>query len=82
MPHDDLPESMRADYDERQEYVVSSQRIRDELGFEERVPLSEGLRRTIEWERANPPEGVSFDYTAEDEALARRNRAHGAETHH
>jgi NAD-dependent epimerase/dehydratase family protein len=82
MPHDDLPESMRADYDERQEYVVSSQRIRDELGFEERVPLSEGLRRTIEWERANPPDGVSFDYAAEDEALGRRNRAHGAETHH
>jgi nucleoside-diphosphate-sugar epimerase len=82
VPHDEMPESMRSDYDERQEYVVSSQRIRDELGYEERVPVSEGLRRTIEWERANPPEGVSFDYTAEDEALARRNRAHGAETHH
>jgi nucleoside-diphosphate-sugar epimerase len=66
-----LPESMRMDYDERQEYVVSSDRIRNELGYEERVPLAEGLQRTIDWERANPPDGVSFDYGAEDEALAR-----------
>ena len=82
MPHEDLPEPMRADYDERQEFVVGSSRIREELGYEERVPLIEGLRRTIEWERANPPEGVSVDYAAEDEALGRRNRAHGAATHH
>ncbi len=66
-----LPESMQADYDSRQEYVVSSNLIRDELGYEERVPLVEGLRRTIEWERANPPEGVELDYAAEDETLAR-----------
>jgi len=66
-----LPESMRADFDEQQEYVVSSDRIRNELGYEERVQLAEGLRRTIEWERANPPESVTFDYEAEDEALAR-----------
>jgi nucleoside-diphosphate-sugar epimerase len=66
-----LPESLHSDLDERQEYVVSSGLIRGELGYEERVSLTEGLRRTIEWERANPPEGVELDYAAEDEALAR-----------
>jgi nucleoside-diphosphate-sugar epimerase len=65
-----LPESLRMDYDERQEYVVSSDLIRRELGYEERVPLAEGLRRTIDWERANPPPDVERDYEAEDRALA------------
>lgn len=71
VPSEALPESMRADYDERQEFVVSSDRIRVELGYEEHVSLTEGLRRTIEWERANPPEGREPDYTAEDEVLER-----------
>jgi nucleoside-diphosphate-sugar epimerase len=62
---------MQWDFDDRQEYVVSSDRIRDELGYEERVPLAEGVGRTIEWERANPPDGVELDYAAEDETLAR-----------
>ncbi len=66
-----LPESLHSDLDERQEYVVSSGLIRGELGYEERVSLTEGLHRTMEWERANPPEGVELDYAAEDEALAR-----------
>jgi nucleoside-diphosphate-sugar epimerase len=70
VPHEVMPESMRSDYDERQEYVVSSDRIRSELGYEERVLLDEGLRRTIEWERANPPAGAESDYEAEDRALA------------
>ena len=65
-----LPGSLRSDLDERQEYVVSSELIRDELGYEERVPLTEGLRRTIEWERANPPQGAEPDYAAQDRALA------------
>lgn len=75
VPTELLPESLRPDFDERQEYVVSSERIRDELGYEERVPLTEGLRRTIEWERANPPEEFVPDYEAEDRALARLARS-------
>ena len=70
VPPEILPESLRPSFDERQEFVVSSERIRAELGYEERVPLAEGLRRTIEWERANPPRGVDPDYEAEDRALA------------
>lgn len=71
VPAETLPESMQWDFDDSQEYVVSSELIRRELGYEERVPLVEGLRRTIEWERANPPDGVELDYAAEDETLAR-----------
>ena len=71
VPPELLPDSMQWDFDERQEYVVSSDLIRQELGYEERVSLTEGLRRTIDWERANPPEGVELDYAAEDETLAR-----------
>jgi nucleoside-diphosphate-sugar epimerase len=41
--------------DLRQDYVVDSNRIRDELGYAEMVDPVEALRRTIEWERANPP---------------------------
>jgi nucleoside-diphosphate-sugar epimerase len=70
VPTEILPESLRSDFDERQEYVVSSDRIREELGYEEHVPLTEGLRRTIGWERANPPQDAEPDYEAEDRALA------------
>jgi dTDP-D-glucose 4,6-dehydratase len=55
--------------------VLDSGRIRTELGWGEEVPLAEGLRRSIEWARAHPPEELdaqAFDYSAEDEWLARR----------
>jgi 2-alkyl-3-oxoalkanoate reductase len=32
--------------------TVSTQRIRDELGWEPRIDLDEGLRRTEEWLRS------------------------------
>jgi nucleoside-diphosphate-sugar epimerase len=56
-----------------QHWVVSSERIRRELGYRESVPLEEAIRRTIAWERNNPPQGATFhqfDYAAEDAALA------------
>ena len=60
---------------------MDSTRIRTELGYSESVPLDEALRRTVEWEQANPPHQIDparFDYAAEDEAVAayqeRRNR--------
>ena len=55
-----------------QEIVYDTSRLRRELGYEEPVSEAEALRRTIEWERANPPAQVDpaqFDYTAEDRAL-------------
>ena len=49
-------------------------RIRAEVGYVEPVPLDEALRRTVEWERENPPQHVDtaqYDYAAEDEAISR-----------
>ena len=43
-----------------------------ELGYREIVPLDEAIRRTVEWERANPPLAINpqqFDYAAEDAAM-------------
>jgi hypothetical protein len=54
-----------------QHLVASSERIRTELGYRELLPREEAIRRTIEWERANPPAQplAQFDYEAEDAAL-------------
>jgi len=56
-----------------QPLVTDSTRIRQELGYAERVPREQALRQTIDWQRANPPEQVDparFDYDAEDKLLA------------
>ncbi|PYX82629.1 MAG: NAD-dependent dehydratase [Acidobacteria bacterium] len=56
-----------------QHWVASSERIRGELAYREPVPLEEAIRRSAEWEAANPPVGATFyqfDYAAEDAALA------------
>ena len=56
-----------------QHWEADSSRIRRELGYLEPVPLEDAIRRTIMWERSNPPGEFSFhrfDYTAEDAALS------------
>jgi nucleoside-diphosphate-sugar epimerase len=71
-PADRLPESMRDSINVAQPLVGDTSRIRNELGYRERIPRAEGLRRTIAWERANPPAPIdptAFDYAAEDEVL-------------
>jgi hypothetical protein len=43
------------------------------LGYAEGTAPDEALRRTVAWERANPPEQIDpalFDYAEEDAALA------------
>jgi len=73
LPKDRMPLHLRVSYRMDQHWVVSTRRIRDELGFSERVALQQALARTIEWERANPPAPVDpaeFNYAAEDAALA------------
>lgn len=61
-----------------QHWVVDTGRIRRELGYAESVPREEAIRRTVEWERADPPSRIDpaefFDYAAEDAALAALNR--------
>ncbi len=52
-----------------QHWAADTSRIRNELGYREPVPRPEAIRRTIEWERAHPPERwdpAQFDYEAED----------------
>lgn len=56
-----------------QHWVADPSRIRAELGYRERVPRTEAVRRTVEWERANPPaQSPPPDYAAEDAAMAGR----------
>jgi nucleoside-diphosphate-sugar epimerase len=72
VPGGRLPEHLRDDYDYAQDWSLDSSRIREELGYAEITPPGEAMRRTVEWERANPPKEVDpaeFDYAAEDAAL-------------
>jgi nucleoside-diphosphate-sugar epimerase len=74
LPREHLPKHLLRDLDYRHDVSLSSARIRAELGYSERLPFEEGLRRTIAWERANPPDvgPGPFDYEAEDRALSAR----------
>jgi nucleoside-diphosphate-sugar epimerase len=72
----EAPASVRIEGNLAQHLVADTTRIRSELGYREPVAREEAIRRTIAWERANPPRTVdqaSFDYDAEDDA-ARRAR--------
>jgi nucleoside-diphosphate-sugar epimerase len=72
LPADRMPQHLRAPYEPRQDLVVDVTRFRTELGFTEPVTIEEGLRRTIAWERANPPQAGDpgpTEYAAEDAAL-------------
>jgi nucleoside-diphosphate-sugar epimerase len=71
LPHDQTPKHLHWPGNTAQHLVASSERIRKELGYRELLPREESLRRTIAWERANPPVEATaqFNYAAEDEAL-------------
>jgi nucleoside-diphosphate-sugar epimerase len=71
---DQIPAHLRQPYNTAQDWTVSGDRIRAELGFTEPITIPEALRRTIEWERANPSPSLppaAFDYAAEDAAIQR-----------
>jgi nucleoside-diphosphate-sugar epimerase len=74
VPDEMAPPGLRPPGDTRQHWVADSSRIREELGYRERGARSEAMRRTIEWERANPPavELTPIDYAAEDAVIASR----------
>jgi nucleoside-diphosphate-sugar epimerase len=61
-------------YDTDQDIDTETRRIREGLGYAERVPPEEALARTVAWERANPTGqamGIGMaDYEAEDAILA------------
>ena len=73
LPKEQTPSHLLSPLHTEQDWLVSSERIRRELGYSEPLALEVGLSRTIEWERANPPAPVDtkqFDYVSEDCALA------------
>lgn len=72
VPKESLSEDKRFPYNTTQHLVTDSSRIREELGYSERVSWEEGLSRTIEWELSHMPEITNFsdfDYEKEDEIL-------------
>jgi nucleoside-diphosphate-sugar epimerase len=72
LPHDRTPQHLLWPGNTAQHIVASSDRIRKELGYQELLSREEAIRRTIEWDRANPPSQphAQFHYEAEDAALA------------
>ncbi len=73
LPPERTPRHLLQPGNAAQHWTASSARIRKELGYQEPVPIEEAIRRTISWERENPPAGAlmaQFDYAAEDAALA------------
>jgi nucleoside-diphosphate-sugar epimerase len=73
LPRERLPEAFHPGMNTDQQWVLDSRRIREELGYAEFLPRDEALRRTVAWERANPPTQIDpahFDYAAEDAVLA------------
>ena len=74
VPRTQAPPHLILPYNFEQHLFMDSARIRSELGYTESVPVDEALRRTTEWEQANPPRQINpaqFDYLAEDEAITR-----------
>jgi nucleoside-diphosphate-sugar epimerase len=73
LPKERMPAHLLPPGNTSQHWEADSSRIRRELGYREPVPLEEAIRRTVIWERTNPPGEFSFhkfDYAAEDAALS------------
>jgi nucleoside-diphosphate-sugar epimerase len=73
LPGERLPAGMREAGNMDQHIVVKSDRVRQELGYSERLDLAESLRRTVDWESGHPPTQIDparFDYSAEDTLVA------------
>jgi nucleoside-diphosphate-sugar epimerase len=69
LPHERTPAHLQSPANFAQHWVADTTRIREELGYRERISRDEAIRRTIDWERANPPAQIDprqFDYAAED----------------
>jgi len=74
VPKESMPKHLVEEYDWRHHLAGDTSRIREEYGYSEPVLSEEALRRTVAWDRSNPPEEVNterFDYAAEDAVLKR-----------
>jgi len=79
--NDELPEGLRAGATFAQDFVLDTQRIRRELGYEETVAFPTGLAATVQWMRAHPPGSddpmgaFKPNYELEDRVFSERRRA-------
>jgi nucleoside-diphosphate-sugar epimerase len=72
LPADRMPAHLKVPANFDQHWVYDTSRVREELGFREPIAREEAVRRTIEWERANPPTSFNphpIDYDAEDKVV-------------
>ena len=72
LPESQLPDHLKAVVDFAQDLTFDTVRIRNELGYEEKILPAEGMRRTVAWEREHLPEAIdptAFNYALEDTAL-------------
>jgi hypothetical protein len=72
LPVDQTPKHLLQPGNAAQHIVVTAEKIRMELHYEEPVSIDEAIRRRIAWEHKNPPAMINtqqFDYPAEDAAL-------------
>jgi nucleoside-diphosphate-sugar epimerase len=77
-PRSRLPDHLVRKENLEQHWVVDTSRIREELGFAERIDAAEAMRRTLDWIQMNPLDPdeeqrlfdpQEYNYPAEDEAL-------------
>ncbi len=67
-----MSESTETDINLSQDIIADTSKIRCQLNFKEIVSRDEAIKKTIDWERKNPPvtiDAKEFDYEAEDKIL-------------
>jgi nucleoside-diphosphate-sugar epimerase len=72
LPRERTPAHLLKPGNFEQHLFTSTARIRGELGYAESISVDDALRRTVQWERENPPPHIDssqFDYAAEEQAL-------------
>jgi len=72
VPDNKLPDHLKPGSNLAQHLVTDTGRIRSELGYKEAVTVEDAVKRTIEWEKHNPPEKYDpavFNYAAEDAVI-------------
>ena len=75
---DQLPPPLRLPYNFAQDWSIDANHFRKTTGFADAFTLKESVRKTVEWQRANPPELSAEEWEqcrqeddAEDQVLSR-----------
>jgi nucleoside-diphosphate-sugar epimerase len=78
LPDDQLPPPLRLPYNFAQDWSIDASHFRKTTGFADPFTLKESVRKTVEWQRANPPELSAEEWEqcrqeddAEDQVLSR-----------